>query len=102
MQYWNTLDILAAKASVPHLYLTDNQARSILNAVSETIVKRATDKIQKDTFVIVAALVNERGGTVRIPAKVLHEVGQETLTRFDHPSGDIVFTTNSEGLDNGE
>lgn len=94
MSSYNTLDLIAVKRALPHLYLTESQARTILIAVADQIADRAKQKCQKESLAVVMALVNERGGKVRVPRAALEVDDIDILSRFDDPlTGDIVFTT---------
>lgn len=97
MSSYNTFDIIAVKNALPHLYLTESQARTILIAVSDQIADRAKQKCQRESLAVVTALVNERGGQIRIPKAALetHDNEPDVLSRWDDPvTGDLVFTTN--------
>lgn len=99
---FDSVDIVAVKRALPYMNLSDNQARSILLACSDRIAEKAVERDRKnasydDAFRLIAVLIEERGGKVKIPAKALYELDMPEISRMDDPvTGDILFSTHIE------
>ena len=94
MSSYNTFDILAVKNALPHLYLTESQARTILIAVSDQIFERGRVKGQQEAMAIVIAMVDEQGGTTKIPRLAIETSKNDgVLRRGEDMDGNVVLST---------